>query len=604
MATVSLTISKVNEPPAVAVAQTVTVTAGQAARLTLSGSDPENQQLTYTVVDGPKVGRLSGTPPALTYTTDRNASGSDSFTFRVSDGATNSAVVTVSLTISKVNEPPVAVPQTVTVTAGEAARLTLSGSDPENQQLTYAVVDGPKVGRLSGTPPALTYTTDRNASGSDSFTFRVSDGVTNSAVATVSLTISKVNEPPVAVAQTVTVTAGEAARLTLSGSDPEGAALKYEVVSQPSKGRLTGTAPALTYTTDRNASGSDSFTFRVSDGVTNSAVATVSVTISKVNEPPVAVAQTVTVTAGEAARLTLSGSDPEGLALKYELLSQPSKGRLSGTAPALTYTPDRNASGSDSFTFRVNDGVTNSAVATVNLTINKANEPPVAVAQAVTVTAGETARLTLRGSDPENQQLTYTVVEGPKVGRLNGTPPALTYTTDRNASGSDSFTFQVSDGATNSAVATVSVTISKVNEPPVAVAQTVTVTAGEAARLTLRGSDPEGAALKYEVVSQPSKGRLSGTAPALTYATDRNASGSDSFTFRVNDGTTNSAVAAVSVTINKANEPPVAVAQTVTVTAGETATLTLSGSDPEGSALKYEVVSQPSKGRLSGTARR
>ena len=76
-------------------------------------------------------------------------------------------------------------------------------------------------------------------------------------MATVSLTISKVNEPPVAVAQTVTVTAGEAARLTLSGSDLEGSALKYEVVSQPAKGRLSGTAPALTYTTDRNVSGRD-----------------------------------------------------------------------------------------------------------------------------------------------------------------------------------------------------------------------------------------------------------------------------------------------------------------------------------------------------------
>ena len=99
-------------------------------------------------------------------------------------------------------------------------------------------------------------------------------------------------------------------------------------------------------------------------------MATVSVTINKANEPPVAVAQSVTVTAGEIATLTLSGSDPEGAALKYEVLSQPSKGRLSGTAPALTYVTDRNASGSDSFTFRVSDGATVSAMATVSLTIN------------------------------------------------------------------------------------------------------------------------------------------------------------------------------------------------------------------------------------------
>ena len=676
--------------------QPVTVTAGEAAKITLSGSDPEGATLKYEVVSPPTKGTLSGTTPALTYTTERTASGSDSFKFKVNDGAKDSGVATVSLTINKVNvnEPPVAADQPVTVTAGEAAKITLSGSDPEKQPLTYTVVEPPTKGKLSGTAPALTYTTERTASGSDSFKFKVNDGAKDSGVATVSLTINKVNvnEPPAAADQPVTVTAGEAAKITLSGSDPEGATLKYEVVSPPTKGTLSGTAPALTYKTERTASGSDSFKFKVNDGAKDSGVATVSITINKVNEPPVAADQPVTVTAGEAAKITLSGSDPEKQPLTYTVVEPPTKGKLSGTAPALTYATERTASGSDSFKFKVNDGAKDSGVATVSLTINKVNEPPVAADQPVTVTAGEAAKITLSGSDPEKQPLTYTVVEPPTKGKLSGTAPALTYTTERTASGSDSFKFKVNDGAKDSGVATVSLTINKVNEPPVAADQPVTVTAGEAAKITLSGSDPEkqsltytvvepaderdaerdgagadvhdgtdgqrerqfqvqgqrwgerlrrgdgeshdqqgeraaggggptgdgdrggggedhverersgGATLTYTVVEPPTKGTLSGTAPALTYKTERTASGSDSFKFKVNDGAKDSGVATVSITINKVNEPPVAADQPVTVTAGEAAKITLSGSDPEGATLKYEVVSQPTKGTLSGTA--
>ena len=224
----------------------------------------------------------------------------------------------------------------------------------------------------------MTYTTERTVSGSDSFKFKVNDGAKDSGVATVSITINKVNEPPVAAEQMVAVTAGEAAAITLSGKDPEGATLKYEVVSQPGKGTLSGTAPALTYKAERNVSGTDSFKFKVNDGVKDSSVAAVSITINKVNEPPAASDQALVVTAGEAVPITLSGKDPEGATLKYEVVSQPGKGTLSGTAPALTYKAERNVSGSDSFKFKVNDGVKDSGVATVSITINKVNEPPVA----------------------------------------------------------------------------------------------------------------------------------------------------------------------------------------------------------------------------------
>jgi hypothetical protein len=99
-----------------------------------------------------------------------------------------SAPATVNVTSNDRNRSPVATGQDVVVTAGEAKTITLSGSDPEGAKLSY-VVDQPKVGTVSGAGPVVTYTTAQDASGRDSFTFKVNNGTKDSALATVRITI-------------------------------------------------------------------------------------------------------------------------------------------------------------------------------------------------------------------------------------------------------------------------------------------------------------------------------------------------------------------------------------------------------------------------------
>jgi hypothetical protein len=98
--------------------------------------------------------------------------------------------------------------------------------------------------------------------------------------------------------------------------------------------------------------------------------------------PPVASAQSVTTTAGIALTVTLSGSSADGLALSYEVVTNPVSGTLGGVAPALVYTPNAGFSGSDSFTFRVNDGALNSANATVSITVSAPATTPAPAASA------------------------------------------------------------------------------------------------------------------------------------------------------------------------------------------------------------------------------
>ncbi len=96
------------------------------------------------------------------------------------------------------NEPPAANDQSVTTNEDTPVVITLTASDPEGQPLTYSIVAGPSHGTLSGSAPNVIYTPDINYNGSDNFTFKANDGKTNSNVATVSITITPINDPPVA----------------------------------------------------------------------------------------------------------------------------------------------------------------------------------------------------------------------------------------------------------------------------------------------------------------------------------------------------------------------------------------------------------------------
>jgi hypothetical protein len=89
------------------------------------------------------------------------------------------------------------------------------------------------------------------------------------------------------------------------------------------------------------------------------------------NQIPVANDLNVTVSHNTAANITLTGSDPENHALTFSVVSGPTHGTLSGTAPNLVYTPSTNFSGSDSFTFKVNDGTQFSTTKTVSITVNQ-----------------------------------------------------------------------------------------------------------------------------------------------------------------------------------------------------------------------------------------
>ena len=116
----------------------------------------------------------------------------------------------------------------------------------------------------------------------------------------------------------------------------------------------------LYYQSQQDFNGTDSFTYRAFDSGNASVDGTALVTITAVNDAPVADSQAVTVQEDTALPITLTGSDVEGDTLSFTIASQPAHGTLTGIPPDVTYLPGTDYSGTDTFTFTVNDGTEDS----------------------------------------------------------------------------------------------------------------------------------------------------------------------------------------------------------------------------------------------------
>jgi hypothetical protein len=313
-----------------------------------------------------------------------NVDGEHTLSVTVSDFAGNSASQEYTYSvIGQPDEPPVANPQSVTVSEGSPTNITLTGSDPNHDPLLFSVGSSPSHGIITGIAPDLVYTPEENYLGPDSFSFSVNDCHGNSDPAMVSLDVIDRNDPPVADPQTLSTDEDTSLEITLSGSDPNLDPFSFSIASLPVHGTLSGTEPNLTYTPSENFYGKDSFTFIVNDGQLDSSPAEIDLTIFPVDDPPLANPQVVTATEDTKLNIMLTGTDVDGDPLTYQLVTTPTFGTLSGTAPDLTYKPVLNYNGDDSFTFSVSDGTSTSAPATVSITVTAVNDVPIAYAQSL-----------------------------------------------------------------------------------------------------------------------------------------------------------------------------------------------------------------------------
>ena len=443
-------------------------------------TDAEANPFTAVKVSDPSHGTVTlNANGNFTYIPTANYNGPDSFTYKANDGYLDSNIATVSITVNAVNDAPAAVADSYSTNEDTTLNVAAPGvlgndTDAEANPLTAVKVSDPSHGTVTlNANGNFTYIPTANYNGPDSFTYKANDGYLDSNVATVSITVTAVNDAPSftkggnesvledAGAQTVP---SWATSISAGPSDESGQTPNFIIDSNDNPG-LFSAGPAiapngtLTYTPAPNANGIALIGVKVHDnggtangGVDTSSPQTFTITVTAVNDAPVANDQLVTTNEDTAKAITLIAADVDGDTLSYIIVDAPAHGNLTGTAPDVTYTPSLNYNGSDSFTFKANDGTVDSNEATVSITINPVDDPPVANDKSVSTDEDTALPITLTATEVDGDPLTFTIVTPPGHGNLTGTAPHVTYTPALNYNGPDSFTFKVNDGICSSFV--------------------------------------------------------------------------------------------------------------------------------------------------------
>lgn len=528
------------------------VTSEEDARVVIdflaSSKDADGNRLRVlsATIDGQVValdatGKTSFLPPA-------NFHGTLPLAFSVSDGSTPVGG-TGTLTIRPVQDPVTTTGSSQTLGEDGSQAFSLTATDVDGDPLTFEIAAGPAHGTLSGTAPDLVYTPAANYFGPDTVRYQVSDGH-STAAADVTFNVLPVNDAPVAVAKTVSLSEDSAHAFALEGTDLEGNALTYAVTQQPAHGVLLGTGANRTYQPAANYFGPDEIRFVVNDGLLTSGVATVTFEVASVDDPTTAQPVTVAATEDTAALVTLRGADGDGTPVSYTT-SAPAHGTLSGTAPTLTYTPELNYNGIDSFTYTATAEGSTPATATVTVNIAAVNDAPVPVNATVSTEEDTAVAIQLQASDVDSTSLVYSIVS-PYEGTVTGTPPGISYTPPANFSGTLTLGFYASDSSGGSSRGNLTIAVTPVNDAPVAIADYVATDAGEPLEIAVlsNDSDVDGEPLVIEDVSDPAHGSAVIEGGKVIYTPQDGFTGIDSLTYTLADGAGATSTAAIQVGVD------------------------------------------------------
>lgn len=542
-------------------------------------TDIEGDTLAYAVSGQPANGSVSLNPATggFVYTPNANYNGSDSFVVTISDGNGGTTTSRINIGVTPVNDAPVTSNVNLTTPEDTPISSQISASDVDGDSVTFIVTGSPANGSVSLNPATgtFTYSPNANYNGNDSFTVTISDGNGGTTTSLVSIGVTPVNDGPAAGNLNLTTDEDVPVNGAISANDPDGDTLSYTVSGNPANGTVvlnpaTGT---FIYTPSAGYGGSDSFVVSVSDGKGGVATSTVTIGVNSLNDDPVTSDLNLTTAEDTAVNGAISATDPESDPLSYSVTGNPANGTvvLNPSTGTFVYTPNANYNGNDSFVVTISDGKGGSTTSNVAIIVTPENDAPVVSNQNLTTDENVAIPGTVGGSDPDGDTISYSLLSAPNNGvlTLNIVTGNFTYTPNSGYVGSDSFSVTLSDGKGGTTNSLITIVVKDVNAAPVANDDTATVIEGNSVAIAVRGNDtdPESDSLSVSSITQGANGSV--VIDAVTgnpiYTPNSGFTGTDSFTYTVNDGQGNSDTATVTVTVNPANQPSVINPESVTV---------------------------------------
>jgi len=528
----------------------------------LEGSDIDNDPLQFMIVDepdavskgilemkNPLTGEFKYYPPPDQY-------GEYLFQYYVYDGKASSTNAPLTINVLPGNDSPEVFNQDLSTDIQEPLLIILSGYDIDHDVLAYEIENPPKNGTLTNEGIVWKYSPKDGFQGNDYFTFRANDqSGTNTAYSNIGKVYIRVSDHD---ADFFTQEDNKVDIDLLFKSDFQAENVtNYQITIQPEHGSLKGSGQSRTYAPDPNYSGMDTFTVQYTV-VEQTHDRNMRIYIMPVNDPP-------TLTGVEPSpaftyedqplTLTVNAIDPDASpsALRFKLTHLPKHGQASILDNIIHYMPSQDYSGDDQLTVAVSDGFSGfSSSQTIDIQVEPANDAPIAFDDTVQTLEEQRVTIEPQAFDKDSASLIFTIQEQPSSGSLQGQSPLFTYVPHPNFFGTDRLTFIASDTQFTSDPAEIIIKVRNVNDTPIVDSLSFSLD-GNSVKGRLTATDADNDILIYSVVQQPAKGLLTFVNPVMgtfLYFPHEKASGMDTFSYKVNDGSADSNTALVNITLS------------------------------------------------------
>ncbi len=451
-----------------------------------------------------------------------------------------------------------------------------------------------------------------NWNGIDSIRFIVSDGSSLTDTGKVIFTVNAVNDAPVADSQNVATNEDTPMSIVLRAVDVDssnGDILSYYILQNPLHGSLnTNNLPSIIYKPDANYNGSDTIRFLVIDGGGERDTGVVSIKINAVNDAPVADSQNVATNEDTPMSIVLRAVDVDSSnvdILSYYILQNPLHGSLNtNNLPSIIYKPDANYNGSDTIRFLVIDGIGERDTGVVSIKINAVNDAPVADSQNVATQEDTPMSIVLNGSDIENTNLAYHILQNPLHGSLDTSNlPSIIYKPDANYNGSDVFRFIVVDEGGLKDTGLVSIIVNEQIDSIETIDTLVNVVEDSIKNVIIMIKNEDNRVVTYGVVKNVNRGNVLPYSPLpnVWYQPKRDSVGKDTLIYFVQQtifgGIFQRDTGVIVFDILPVNDSPVALSNNSFVNEDvEIPFIELKATDIDNTSLTFAVVDSPKHG--------
>ena len=499
----------------------------------------------------------------ITYTPNANFNGTDTITYTISDGQGGTSTATVMVTVVPVNDPPVAasdvaatsedVPVTIPVLAND--------SDLDGDNLTVTAATAPNGTVVINADGTITYTPNPDFNGTDTITYTVSDGKGGTATATVTVTVAPVNDAPRLMPDTAVVAEDSVVTINVLANDVdvEGDPLTVTAASAPNGTVVINPDGTITYTPNANFNGTDTITYTVSDGMGGVSTTTVTVTVTPVNDPPVAANDSGTINEDTTVRLPVLANDTDldGDQLTVTSASAPNGTVVINADGTISYTPNANFNGTDTITYSISDGKGGTSTAIATITILPVNDPPIVGPDTATVPeeGSVTINVLANDSDPEGDPLTLTAASAANGTVVINPDGTITYTPRKDFFGVDTITYTVSDGkgGFTTATAAVTVTVSNIQDPPTDGNETISIVDGQTVNIAVLANavDVDNDPLSVTAATVTIGTLVINPDGTITYTAPFGYEGVATITYTVSDGKGGTVVSTVTINVER-----------------------------------------------------